>query len=51
MCKIYYKFFFNGYEIGFLGCIDVICIFFIDGICIEFMINKIGYMYFIVLLN
>lgn len=46
-----YKFFPNGYEIGFPGCTDAICTSFIDGTCIEFMINKTGYMYFTVSLN
>lgn len=49
--NIHYKFFPNGYEIGFPGCTDAICTSFIDGTCIEFMINKTGYMYFTVSLN
>lgn len=51
LCKIYYKFFPNGYEIGFPGRTYAICTSFIDGTCIEFMINKTGYMYFTVSLN
>lgn len=51
MQNIHYKFFPNGYEIGFPGCTDAICTSFIDGTCIEFMINKTGYMYFTVSLN
>lgn len=42
---------FFGYEIGFPGCTAAICTSFIDGTCIEFMINKTGYMYFTVSLN
>lgn len=50
--KYIIRFFFpNGYEIGFPGCTDAICTSFIDGTCIEFMINKTGYMYFTVSLN